>query len=542
MKAIIFVILFVVLFASGSTPQFQARLIPEPLQTPKARPTPFPTPRVDLEAYIPRKTYNATATVSLERVSLRLEKQAERQGEKFQRISSQLATSQQEAKAKNDLGLLLRAVNDQLANFSGYSQVLVQGGGSIKTPPVLKHDHKFDSSTYSCDQTDATGVIQGISVTDYGCFLVGDNVYVEGTWRRPQVLVDYFTRGKGYDHTDPYLRAVQGLTPEQLAGKGTTILEPTFSNQWPASEVFQALGDACCSHTEKSEKIVIRGFRIVGRQGKYDGGVRSTMLFGNCYGCAAFDNYLEDTASIGISMGGSGQKGYFANNVAIARNVFSGVGAANSATINTENGYVFENYVRRPGHHNPSFGGGVCGHDHETNTEFDHTRNIFVYNSLYDYEGGHLQWGTGNAICLQDPHLSKQFRGLVVAANNVIIGGREDLLYRYLSNGIFLVGLIDYKIINNYVFRTGQNAIQAYDVHNGLIQDNDFEMTGGGGNSTIQLNNSSGNKIIKNFFRFRPGLSVSVDSQFVDTCGRENLFQSTNAEIIKKPCAAAPRP
>jgi hypothetical protein len=148
-----------------------------------------------------------------------------------------------------------------------------------------------------------------------------------------------------------------------LAGTGTTILEPTYRNgPLPAIIVFQAHGDSCCSHTEKSQNIAIVGFHIKGRQQAYDGGVRSTIQLGNCAHCTAQNNYLEDTGSIGIAFGGVAlQKNNFSNDCLAWHNVTSGVAAANIAGVNSENLYVIENYAFRLGHHQPLFGGGVCG-------------------------------------------------------------------------------------------------------------------------------------------------------------------------------------
>lgn len=406
----------------------------------------------------------------------------------------------------------------------GVVAVRLEGGGSITKQMILKKHTSFDDSTYSID-------VQGI--TDQGAFLVSDGVLVEGAWRPPSVLTDYFDKGQGRNPDDPYLLKVQALTAEQLASTGTTILEPTYTNgPFPAVEVFQALGDSDGTHTGKSANIAIMGFHIKGRQKVYDGGVRSTILFGNCTHCAAIYNYLEDTASIGITFGGSAlEKDNFANDVVIYRNMLSGVGAANSATINTENAYVFNNYVRRPGHHDPRFGGGVCGHDHETNSEADHTRNIYVFNNLYDYEDAAFQ-SVGNAICAQDPYVGKkQTTNNFNILNNAIIGGRgagSEPLNRFMSNGMILVGLRGFTVANNYIFRTGQNAIQAYNIANGLFQDNDFESTGGGGSVTFDANGMVNTVLRRNNYRDRPGLGISVAAGFLETCGSGNVYEANN--------------
>ena len=463
-------------------------------------------PRVDPASYIPAKKPGPTITVSLSSVSIT--------GANSATSLPRLRAAQQAATAANDLGLLINAANKELNGFRG-GTISIEGGGSIKTQVQLDHHTKFDSGTYACDI---------VNITDYGCFLINDDVLVEGTYRPPQALLEYFRKGNGRNHQDPFLRAVQSLTSQQLAGTGTTILEPTFANgTLPAVIVFQAKGDACCSHTERAKNIAVIGFHIRGRQRVYDGGVRSTILFGNCTHCTAQYNYLEDTASIGITFGGSAlEKNYFANDCLAYHNITSGVAAANIAAINGENIYAIENYAVRLGHHEPRFGGGVCGFDLEGNSNADHSKNIFVLNNLYDYEGSIA--GAGTAMCLQVPYVGPH-HGLVMAANNIAIGGREDRIHRYMTNGMFLVGLKNCEIRNNYVYRTGQNAIQAYAISGCVIEDNDFESTGGGGNPTVMINDSSNNVFRRNHYRDRPGLSINTQAGFVEKCSRNNTYE-----------------
>ena len=480
-------------------------------------------PNIDPAAYLPPREAGPTITISLSRVTMSVQNPT---------VLRRLQAARDNAAKNNDIGVLINAANAELTTLKG-GTLAIEGGGSVKTLVHLDHHTKFDSSTYACDIT---------GFTDNGVFLVGDGALIEGTYKPPQALLDYFRKGNGRDFRDPYLLAVQALTRQQLAGTGTTILEPTFVNgQLPAVEVFQAAGDACCSHTGKSRDIAVIGFHFKGRQQVYDGGISQTIVFGNCERCSAQNNYLEDTASIGIQFGGSAlEKNNYANNVLAYHNITSGVAAANIAAVNAENAYIIENYAMRPGHHDPPYGGGVCGFDLETNTPSDHSKNIFVVNNLYDYEGGHISWGTGNAICLQDPHTSAN-RGLVVAVNNVIIGGRNDRNPRYLSNGLFLNGLLNCQIVNNYVYRTGQDAIQAYTIHGCVIEGNDFESTGGGGNPTVQTINSENNTFRRNKYRSRPGLEINVDSTLLEKCGKNNVYQDNltdgrPANIVKVPC------
>jgi hypothetical protein len=465
-----------------------------PAMNPLQTATPYPTPSYDPASYVPPIPRGKTVTVSGENLADKIQ----------------------------------AAQDDQ-----NVSTVRIEGGGSISKQVTLRKHTVFDSSTYSCD-------VQGI--TDQGQFLIADGVMVEGTWRMPQPLVDYFKLGNGKNSRDPYLLKVQALTAEQLAGNGTTILEPTYSNgTLPAIEVFQALGDSVASHTGAARDIAVIGFHIKGRQKVYDGGVRSTILFGNCLKCTAQNNYLEDTGSIGITFGGSAlEKNNYSNQGLIWHNIASGVAAANFAAINSENLLVVENYVRRPGHHNPRFGGGVCGFDLETNSTADHSKGISLYNNLFDYEGAAFE-SVGNAMCLQDPYHGEN-HGKVTAANNIAIGGRDDQVHRYMSNGLFLVGLKQCEIINNYVFRTGQNAIQAYALKGCLMQDNDFESTGGGGNSTVVLNSVQDTIIRRNHFRSRPGLAINVQAGIEDKCGKANVIEDNRVDGVSAKQPPTPCP
>lgn len=478
-------------------------------------------PTVRPASYLPAKRPGPTITISLRNVAIT--------GTSAALATRKLSSVREAAQRTNDLGLLINAANKELTTLGG-GTISIEGGGSIKTQVQLDHHTKFDGSTYSCDIND---------LTNFGCFLVGDNVLVEGTYQPPRALLEYFQKGNGRNPQDPFLRAVQSLTPQQLAGSATTILEPTFVNgAQPAVMVFQAKGDACCSHTERARNIAIVGFHIRGRQRVYDGGVRSSILFGNCEHCTAQNNYLEDTGSIGITFGGSAlQNNFFANDCLAYHNITSGVAAANIAAINGENIYILENYAFRLGHHDPMFGGGICGFDLETNSAADHTKNIFVLKNLYDYEAS-IPAG-GSAMCLQDPYGGPN-HGLVVAENNIAIGGRNDRIWRYMTNGFFLNGLKGCQIRNNYVFRTGQDAVQAYSIKDCVIEDNDFEHTGGGGNPTMLLIGAQNTIVRRNQYRDRPGLTINAHAGFVDRCGKNNVFENNRAYNAVVPAIIQP--
>jgi hypothetical protein len=241
--------------------------------------------------------------------------------------------------------------------------------------------------------------------------------------------------------------------------------------------------------------------------------------------CAAIYNYLDNTRAIGIQFGGYAGSGKYADHFLAWRNVFSRVASANIAVVNGENGLIAENYSLKLGHR--GFGGGISGFDLETNGPADHARNIWVMNGLFDYEGS-SQESAGNAINLQAPGVDGITSG-IYAVNNWIIGGRNDGVHRYMSNGLLMNSINGVTIKNNYIYKTGQAAIQWYGVPRrpgtgSLIEDNWFDATGGGGTPTMLLINVSGLTVRRNRFSLDPDIVFGTDQRIQDCGGTRNVF------------------
>jgi hypothetical protein len=486
--------------------------------TPPAQPTPtpFPTPQIDAASYIPARKPGAT-------VRLRGE-----EGE--------------------DYAAKIQAVMDNAADVG----LVVLGPGSVKRS-IIANTHVFFETTpqapFACDQTEPHPRFRAYPLSDVGCVLMADGVHVSGNFQPPQGLLDYFAKGTArLGFRDPYFEKLAALTDDEIHGNASTVLEPEFSlgPGNPGIIVFHALSDIEGNpHRGKAQNLAVTGIVIQGRQRKdYDGGVRQAIGFGNCHRCTAQRNFLRDTGSIGIQAGGTSDEGNFSKDVVFTLNINSGGAAAHIAAVNGDNIYGYHNYSRRPGR--KGWGGGVSAFDMETNSHSDHSNEVWVYNNLADYEGGAFD-GVGSAFLAQDPYTGPN-RGTVHMVNNVAIGGRADTVHRYMSNGLYAVGLLRPQLINNYVFRTGQNAIQMYNTDGGLIQDNDFHHTGGGGQFTIHFFGVQRTTVRRSNFRTAEGVPINVQAGFVETdgsCGNvyeDNTVDGREYVEKSKPCpSAAPR-
>lgn len=485
---------------------------PSPTTTPTAQPTatPFPTPQIDPQSFIPAPKQGSTVRL---------------QGEEGEDYSAKI-----------------QAVMDNSANVAQ----VVLGPGTLRRS-IIARTHTHIETTREkplvCELSEDLPQFKMFPRSDYGCILIESGVHVSGNFTPPHEMLDYFAKGNGHQwRSDPYAQKLLNLSDDAIHGNASTVLEPEFSlgPSNPGIFVFQAINDVGSSHTGQSENIAVTGIVVQGRQKTYDGGVRATATLGNCKRCSFQNMFLRDTGSIGLQAGGSAiDSGNHASDFLFWHNITSGVAAANIAMVNASPFYVMENFCRRPGR--PEFGGGVSCVDMETNSPADYSGG-WIVNNLADYEGARAE-GAGSAFLAQDPYVGPN-RKEVVIANNVAIGGRDDVIHRYMSNGYYLVGLQQCKVVNNYVFRTGQNAIQAYATNGCLVQDNDFESTGGGGQFTIQFYGVTNTTVRRSNFRTTLGLPINTQAGFSEveqSCGNlyeENLVDGRAFSLSSPACPA----
>lgn len=414
------------------------------------------------------------------------------------------------AKSNEDLGTLINAANDELKRI-GSGSISVTGGGTLRTQAVVDFSITFDGATYIC-QTETPFA---------GCILLGDNVTAKGTWVTPQFTMR--------DDAQQRLQRVKAV-------KGTTFVEPTYllkpSN--PAVTIFQAKRDTTAGgHTDAPQRVSVIGFHFVGAQTVYDGGIRSTVQFGNCHNCFESNNFYDTTASIGMEFGGDPAKNNYSQHCLSYRSVFYRVPAANMAAINSDDTLFIEPTVIAPSRNAP-WGGGVTGIDLEPNVPPDRMTRVGIYNAYISFEGSE-RYAAGNGIAIQNPYRISDGRiSDVVVANTVIRGGFFSDLTRTLSNGVFVNGPIpNLKIVNTFIRGTGQSCISLAGGGSGyLIQDVQCESTASAGSfSAIELHGVQGARFIHNYIYDAPGTNWSTASIFRECDDSQNNIFKDNVVV-----------
>jgi hypothetical protein len=204
--------------------------------------------------------------------------------------------------------------------------------------------------------------------------------------------------------------------------------------------------------------------------------------------------WINATRSIGIQLGGSSRKGFFAENSKVTNCRFTRVASQNLALVNGRN-IVFEgNEFKTSG----QIGGpGNTNIDLEINEGLDRLQNVTIRNNRIDVRNSDTS-PTGNGIVVQEsagtPHV-----GPILIENNTIIGGEtEGTVTNVLSNGIYVFGINmrDVTIKNNTIRRTGQSGINIQGTRF-VVRDNQLFDVGGGGIAGFVVN-ATNSQIIGN--------------------------------------------
>lgn len=323
-----------------------------------------------------------------------------------------------------DLGAKINAADKALGTNVG--EIVAKGGGTISTQVILSSDHVLHlmPGTYATKTVDIPILLKP----------------------RSSLI------GADWDHT--------------------IILESTAPGQFT---VVSAYNHAIENGTADSG-LTIRDLQIKGANRGFNSTPQAVSL-GNCSGCLVDKVWINGTRSIGIQLGGSSRKGFFAENSRVTNCLFTRVASQNLALVNGKNIVLEGNRFMTAGQ---AGGPGSTNIDLEVNEGTDHLENVIVRNNLIDVRNSELPT-TGNGIVAQattgTPHV-----GPILIEQNTIIGGEtQGTVTNVLSNGIYVYGnMRDVTIIGNTIRRTGQSGINIEGTHF-IVRDNQLIDVGGGG-------------------------------------------------------------
>jgi hypothetical protein len=323
-----------------------------------------------------------------------------------------------------DVGAKINAADKALG--PGPGEIVINGGGMISTQVVLSSDHVLRlTGTYAANTTNIPIVMKPRSS------LIGAG------WDRSIILestaAGQFTVVSAYNHSTENGTADSGLT--------------------------------------------IRDLQIKGANSGFNSAPQAVSL-GNCSGCLVDKVWINATRSIGMQLGGSSRRGFFAENSKITNCLFTRVASQNLALVNGKN-IVFEgNRFMKSG----QVGGpGNTNIDLEVNEGEDRLENVIIRNNLIDVRNSDMS-PTGNGIVVNSTS-GTPFVGPILIEKNTIIGGEtQGTITNVMSNGIYVFGstIRDVTIRENTIRRTGQSGIRIEGTRF-VVRDNQLFDVGGGG-------------------------------------------------------------
>jgi len=362
-----------------------------------------------------------------------------------------IASAQQRGRVVNandypgaDLGAKINAADKALGSQSG--EIVLRNGGTISTQVILSSNHTLR--------------------------------LLPGT---------YATKTSGI----PILMK----TGSTLIGSGwnSIILESTAPGQFTVISAY----NHSVTNGNADSNLTIRNVQIKGANPAFHSAPQAISL-GNCSNCLIDTVFMNGTRAIGIQLGGSASKGFFADNSRVVNCQFSRVASQNLALVNGRN-IVFEgNRFITSG----QLGGpGNTNIDLEPNEANDRLQNVVIRNNLIDVRNSESS-PTGNGIVVQATS-GTTLIGPILIENNTLIGGSNTgTITNVMSNGIYVYGptMQDVTIRNNAITRTGQSGIKIEGNRIRVLNNRLTDVGGGGIPGFVVLATNS--EIVGNTFTY----------------------------------------
>lgn len=348
-----------------------------------------------------------------------------------QRTSTTVPASQGKAVSANDfpgtdIGAKINAADRALGAAPG--EITIKDGGTISTQIVISSNHVLR---------------------------LGPGTYVSRTANIPILMRERTSLiGSGWDQT--------------------IITESTAKDQYT---VISAYNHAQENGTADSG-ITIRELQVKGANPGFNSAPQAVSL-GNCSDCLVDKVWINGTRSIGMQLGGSARKGFFAANSKVTNCLFTRVASQNLALVNGKNILFEGNRFMKSG----QVGGpGNTNIDLEVNEGEDRLENVIIRNNLIDVRNSDVS-PTGNGIVINSTSGTPYIGPILIEKNTIIGGETQGTPTNVMSNGIYAFGttMRDVTIRDNIVRRTGQSGIRIEGTRF-VVTNNQFFDVGGGGN------------------------------------------------------------
>jgi hypothetical protein len=234
-----------------------------------------------------------------------------------------------------------------------------------------------------------------------------------------------------------------------------------------------------------------------------EGGVRSTISLGNAHDVHIWSVKLRDTTCLGITAGGTGLTGKFAENVLVEDCVFEGVASQNLNVVNGQKITFRRNKFYRTGKLCASGKGceGAVPIDVEPNHRTDVARDILIEDILIDSTNSPFLHGNG--VMIQNG-AGAGFGNVTLRRINVI-GGTLKTNYSNIASGIYLANVNDVIVSDCYVQRVSHSGFRVENGRNVTVERVKLVSTGTGGILSFEIHNTTDSRFAFNSVTVDPG-------------------------------------
>lgn len=299
------------------------------------------------------------------------------------------------------------------------------------------------------------------------------------------------------------------------AGQEATILEESsepalvgggYRNHWTVIINYEGSLDNYAA----SSDIHISDLQVRGAATAFNSAT-PTVQVGNCHNCSIERVTLDGTRSLGLHVGGGGNRGNFADGVVVRDCVLRRVASQAISVVNGANVTIERNRVIAPGGNQgeaqamgmQNLPPGNVPIDVEPNSDKDTIRNLTIRDNLIDASDspGLI---TLHGIVVQNAGIPDALYGPVVVEGNRIIGARlTDKTNHIAASGVWINGAPNTRVVGNYIQRA-YDGVRVSAARNFEVARNQLVSCGFTANTSIVLEGVLVGRVVDNRLSIAP--------------------------------------